>query len=77
MVVFFCFLFIAIGIGCLFLAFNKHSRREAAEQSWYWLSAKNKEDKETAEAMAMFGPLFAGILIISGAVAVLLIWLLK
>jgi len=76
MIVFLCLLFIVIGTGFLFLAFNKHSRREEAEKYLSWLSASSKEDEETAEAMAMFGSLLAGILSISGAVAVLLIWLL-
>jgi len=68
MVGFFCLLCIAVGAGFLFLAFDKHSRREQAEQHWLWRFARNAEDEETAEAMVILGTLLAGTLIISGAV---------
>ncbi len=75
--IFLFLLFVALGAGCLFLAFNKHSRREASEQLWMGRSARNAEEAGTAKAMVILAPLLAGILIISGVVAVFLIWLLK
>ncbi len=74
--IFWFLLSLAIGVGCLFVAFNKYSRHKLAKQNWLWHYAKNNEDKETAEALAMMAPLFAGVLILSGAVAGFLIWLL-
>jgi hypothetical protein len=67
----------AIGVGFLFIASNKRARMWIMQLDSDWDFIKKHWHEETIEAYSIVTFLMIGVLIVSGTLAVFLIWLLS
>lgn len=56
---------IVVGVGLMYLALNKHARRETARHHWLWSKANTEEERQLVEGLATLAPLIGGVIVLS------------